>query len=127
VVSLREFYRSVHNGPLVTEQEFLGMSFFERLQSLAKEYGITCDPHDYFLPTDESLADDLFKAGKALLEEKGLWCMDTSRLVEFTGKEVDESLQKLPTEVTFGEGTEEVTVKHRSAGDKRQPVKLIGG
>ena len=127
MVSLGEMYRRVFNGPLVTQKEFFSIdNYLKRLQELAKEYGISRNPNDY-VPTDPGLADSLFKAGMALLEEKGMWCMDTSRVIKFTRDEIKEGLEKLPTEITFGEGTEKRTVKHRNTGDKRQPTKLIGG
>ncbi|UCH02015.1 MAG: monomethylamine:corrinoid methyltransferase [Candidatus Bathyarchaeota archaeon] len=127
MVSLRELYRRVYNGPLVTQKDFFSLDhFLHPLQALAKEYGITRDPNDY-VPTDPGMADNLFQAGMAFLEEKGMWCMDTSRVVHFTRDEINTSLAKLPEQISFGEGTERVTVQHRNTGDKRQPIKLMGG
>lgn len=127
MVSLGEMYRRVFNGPLVTQKEFFGIdNYLKRLQELAKEYGISRDLNDY-VPTDPGMADSLFKAGMVFLEEKGMWCWDTSRVIKFTKDEIKESLAKLPTEISFGEGTERVTVRHRNTGDKRQPTKLLGG
>jgi hypothetical protein len=127
MVSLRELYRRVFHGPLVTQKDFFSLDhYLHPLQALAKEYGITRDPNDY-VPTDPGMADSLFEAGMAFLEEKGMWCMDTSRVVHFSRDEIKKSLANLPTKISFGEGTERVTVKHRSTGDKRQPTKLIGG
>jgi methylamine--corrinoid protein Co-methyltransferase len=73
------------------------------------------------------MADNLFQAGMVFLEEKGLWCMDTSRVVHFTHDEIKTSLTKLPTKICFGDGSERVTVQHRSTRDKKQPTKMLGG
>jgi hypothetical protein len=95
MVSLREVYRRVFSGPLVTQKDFFSLDhFLHPLQALAKEYGITWDPNDY-VPTDPGMADNLFQAGMAFLEEKGMWCMDTSRVVKFTKDEIKESWNKL--------------------------------
>ncbi|UCH02920.1 MAG: monomethylamine:corrinoid methyltransferase [Candidatus Bathyarchaeota archaeon] len=127
MVSLREMYRRVYNGPLVTQKDFFSLDhFLHPLKALAKEYGSTRDPNDY-VPTDPGMADNLFQAGMTFLEEKGLWCMDTSRVVHFTRDEIKTSLAKLPERISFGDGTERITVQHRNTGDKRQPTKTLGG
>ncbi|UCH02247.1 MAG: monomethylamine:corrinoid methyltransferase, partial [Candidatus Bathyarchaeota archaeon] len=127
MVSLRDMYQRVFTGPLVTQKDFFSLGkFLHPLQELAEEYGITRDPNDY-VPTDPGMADNLFQAGMAFLEEKGMWCMDTSRVVHFTRDEIKTSLAKLPTKISFGDGTERVTVQHRSTRDKKQPTKMLGG
>ena len=71
MVSLREMYRRVYSGPLVTQKDFFSLDhFLHPLQALAKEYGITRDPNDY-VPTDPGMADNLFQAGMAFLESSG--------------------------------------------------------
>jgi methylamine--corrinoid protein Co-methyltransferase len=127
MVSLREWYQRAFEGPVFTERQWNVYSgFLTRLTELADEYGIVRDPMNY-IPTDPNMADSLFNAGMDLLEERGMYCQDTARVIKFTRKEIKENLRKLPQKIHFGDGTERVTVKKRTTGDKREPTRMLGG
>jgi len=123
-VSFSEVVRRAETGPMVTEKDFnLGMS--KKIAELCKEYDIRYNREEV-VPTNDSLADDVWKAGFKLFLDTGVYYMSTKRVVKFSEEEVKESIKHLPSEVSLGEGKDRVIIQHRSVEDKLVPI-IDGG
>ena len=82
-----EMMERVDQGPRVREKEF-DTSIFPRVKELAEKYDIKYDPA-HPIPDDDAMADRLFAAGMEYAVEKGLWVLDTQKVVHFTEAEID--------------------------------------
>jgi len=125
MVSIWELNRRTQTGPIVSEKEFLVKTLLPRAEELAKEYGVVCDP-DELIPTDLGVGKAVFNAALAYLEEKGLRCSDTSRVIKFTRREIKERIRSMPGKMELGTGTERVTLRHREIGDKNPAINMPG-
>ena len=111
-------------GPFCKATDFDSM-ITTKTMSLAKDYGIKYDSGN-LIPTDNSLVDDVFKAGFDLFCDLGALCMDTSRRIVFSESEVKDVLRYLPTEVHVGCGREARVARKRTVEDQHPPM-ILGG
>jgi methylamine--corrinoid protein Co-methyltransferase len=120
-----ELWRRAETGPLCPEREFDLKRFYPAVKRLVKEYDITYDP-ETVIPTDNTLIDDVFKAGIDLLTEVGVLCPDTEKIIQLEEREVKESLATLSGEMTVGEGKDACLLKHRKMED-HEPARVFAG
>ena len=111
-------------GKPMKERDF-DFKLFQRVEELAKEYGVSYDPEDP-VPRDPGLADSVFKAGLQLFCELGAYCVNTNRVMEFEEAEVKEGLRSSPSEVWFGEGTDRRPLRPRKLEDTKPPWCFLG-
>jgi len=78
------------------------------------------------VPTDNSLIDDVYRAGFDLFCDLGAFCLDTNRRIIFSETEVKEVLRYLPAEVHIGCGRESRVVRRRTVEDHNPPT-ILGG
>jgi len=103
-----EMIERVDQGPRVRENEF-DKSIFPRVKELAEKYDIKYDPA-HPIPDDDAMADRLFAAGLEYAVEKGLWVLDTQKVVKFTEAEIWRFLDNYHTPLTFGYVKDQVTM-----------------
>jgi methylamine--corrinoid protein Co-methyltransferase len=125
MVSILEMYRRAQTGPIVSEKDFQVKTLLPKAEELAKEYGVVRDPEE-LIPTDLKLGKAILDAALVFLEERGLWCSDTSRIIKLTRTEIKDTLRAIPSEQEFGAGEDRVTIKHRDIGDKRPATNYLG-
>ena len=113
------------NGPIVTEAEFDREWIRKPIAGLVKKYDITW-PKDTLVPADDALADRVFLAGLELARETGVWCIDTSRRMVFSQRELDEVIEASPSQVVIGEGADTVPM-HARRPDENSRVATVGG
>ena len=113
------------NGPIVTEAEFDREWIRKPIAGLVKKYDITW-PKDTLVPADDALADRVFLAGLELARETGVWCIDTSRRMIFSQRELDEVIEASPSQVVIGEGADTVPM-HARRPDENSRVATVGG
>jgi methylamine--corrinoid protein Co-methyltransferase len=77
--------------------------FVPAVRRLVKKYRIEYDPATP-VPWDDDLADRLWEAGKELIADVGVFCVDSERVIEFTEGELEQALRDAPKAVTLGEG-----------------------
>jgi hypothetical protein len=94
-----EMMERVDQGKRVREEEF-DKSIFPRVKQLAEKYAIKYDPV-HPVPDDDALADRLFAAGMEYAVEKGLWVLDTQKVVKFTEAEIWRFLDNYHTPLTL--------------------------
>jgi len=112
-------------GPLMREADFEAKLLPGRLKQLVVEYGISRDPQ-VLIPSDNDLADSVFKAACQLLFDLGVYCSDTGRTIKISDDDLKEALKSLPEATSIGSGRERRLVRTRTIEDKRPPT-VIGG
>ena len=120
-----EMMERVSQGPRVREEEF-DKSIFPCVKELAKKYDIKYDPANPILD-DDAMADRLFAAGMEYAVEKGLWVLDTQKVVKFTEAEIWRYLDNFHTPLTFGYGKDQVTLYPRKPESDVRPLVIGGG
>jgi len=117
--------RACNTGAIMTSKDF-DMKIFNVASRLVKEHDLKYDPKNP-VPSDDSLADDAWKAGFELFSEVGAYCMNSGRVIKFDESEIKEGLRELRGEATIGEGSERRSVTLRSVEDKKPPTIVMGG
>ena len=122
MIGFWEVAKRSEKGPYIREEEFdrkIGML----AKQIIKKYGIKFDPQNV-IPADNDLADKVYQAGFELFLELGVYCKDTSRLIQFSRDEVEWALKYAPTSVTYGLGRDLRVMTHRSVEDTKPPFCL---
>jgi len=112
-------------GKLIKESDFEAKLLPNKLKELAKEYDIKRDP-EVLIPSDNDLADSVFKAAYDLILDLGVYCTDTGRIIEIKEEDLKEALKSLPEKVIIGSGRETRELTPRNIEDKKPPT-VIGG
>ena len=92
-----------------------------RATQLSKQYEIRYVPESV-IPSDDGMADRIYKAAVDLFLDLGVYCTDTQRVIRFTQDELQWALEKAPQEVRYGREKETVVVYPRKVEDRRDPV-----
>ncbi len=116
--------RATNTGPVMETKDF-DMLIFKTASELVKEYDLHRDP-DVIIPSDNSLADDVFEAGLRLYTETGTYCISSKRQIKFTEDEIKEALKQLPKRYLIGEGAEAMWMEKRDPEDTKVPLNLGG-
>src|SRR4030065_846047 len=113
------------DGKPMSENDYQLRTFSPKVQEKVKKYRIKYDPENP-VPSDNSLADDVFKAGFELMADVGSYCITTGRVISFTEQEIKEALRNAPSHLHFGEGKERKKFVRRKSADKTPPWCLLG-
>lgn len=124
-VTVFDVFDRAKSGRKVDEQEWDNKIIPQTATRLKEKYGIKMDKK-VIVPTDQTLIDNLFKAGLEMLVECGVYCMDTGRVIKYTEEEVLTSVNAAPSRAILGEGRDAVTLACRSYKDPRPPI-IQGG
>jgi len=116
--------RGINTGVPTNVREF-DMKIFTETSRLVKEYDIKHEP-DVYVPDDDSLADDVWKAGLELFLSMGMYCMDSRRVIMFDDHEVKSALSQVDDKVELGAGKERRVATRRGIEGDKPPV-IIGG
>jgi hypothetical protein len=125
LVQILDVMQKALEGKPLSENDYQLRRFSPKVKEKVKEYDIKYDP-DNPVPSDDSLADDVFKAGYELFLDVGAFCMDTGRVISYTESEVKEALRNAPDKLVMGEGRDRKTFVPRKIGDKTPPWCLLG-
>jgi len=117
--------RACNTGPMMAVREF-DMKIFGVASRLVREYGIEYDPGTP-VPSDDGLADDVWRAGLELFCEVGAYCVNSGRVIGFDESEVRAGLGALRGEAVIGDGSERRVVGLRDVDDNRPPSIVMGG
>jgi len=125
MVQILDVVEKALNGKPVSENDYQLRRFAPKVQEKVREYGIKYDPSEP-VPSDNALADNLFKAGVELLVDVGAYCIDTGRVISYSEAEVKEALRNAPDKVFFGEGKDRKAFVPRKPEDRTPPWCLLG-
>ena len=124
MATIFEVLRRAEDGPYIKEHDF-DMKLFKTTSRLVKEHGVTFNP-DVVLAADDQMADGLFEAGLRLALEMGMFCTDTSRIIEFSERELRQALKLAPQEMVLGQGKDARILRARRFDDGH-PMTVCGG
>jgi len=116
--------RAVTGKPCLA-RDFELKIFVPKLREVVKEYNIKYDSTT-IIPSDNSLADDIFKAAFDFFLEVGAYCMDTERIIRFDENEIKKGLKEAPSKALLGEGKDARTLTPRKPEDKTPPWCFLG-
>ena len=85
---LPEIVRRSQSGPYMKDKDF-DMTLARKVMELVRKYDIRFDRH-VLVPSDDDLADRVWRAGLELFLEVGVYNMSTSRVIKFSPEEVEE-------------------------------------
>jgi methylamine---corrinoid protein Co-methyltransferase len=105
MISLLEVAERARKGPRMSEMDW-NMGLFQKMNELAERYQINVpeDSWDCFCNDDDALAQRALEAGIAFLVERGAYCIQTERIIQFTEAEVRQAITESPRQVVLGEG-----------------------
>jgi len=121
---INEVLERAVNGPICLEKDFDLKLLVPELKRVIKEYDISFDPISP-VPSDNDLADNLWKAAIDLYLEVGTLCTDTHRRILFTEAEMKEALGNFPGKFTLGFGRDSKEISSRQIEDPRKPFCLF--
>lgn len=122
---LTEVLDRAESGPIVEEKEFERKLVAPTIKRLVDEYDVAFDDRT-LVPSDDDLADRVFRAGLDFAAEVGLFCQSTSRRMVFSREELEQGLRFCAPEVTMGAGNDAVVCRARQPEDDTR-VTVIGG
>lgn len=125
MIPIIEITKRALDGKPMLEKEYDMRVFSPRVRELVKEYGINYDS-DVLVPSDDGLADSIFKAAVDLICDVGVYCKDTERVIAFEEKEVRNELKTSFDHAVFGEGMEQRTLLPRTPESKQKPWIFAG-
>ena len=112
-------------GKPMSETDYQLKSFAPKVQEKVREYKLKFDPSQP-IPSDNSLADEIYQAGLELLLDVGAFCTNTERVIAYTEDEVKAALRATPKKIYFGEGRDKKALVPRKPEDKTPPWCLLG-
>jgi methylamine--corrinoid protein Co-methyltransferase len=122
MIGFWDAYKRSETGSFIKEQEF-DKQVGTVANQLVQKHGIRFD-REQVIPSDDTLADKVYQAGLELFLELGIYCRDTSRLIQFSLDEVQWALDHAPTTVTYGQGPDTRIMRHRKVEDTIPPFCL---
>ena len=79
---INEVLERAETGPICLEKDFELKVLLPKLRDVIREYKIEFDPEN-IVPSDDSLADDVWRAALELYLEVGTYCTSTHRRILF--------------------------------------------
>ncbi|MFX1560273.1 MAG: monomethylamine:corrinoid methyltransferase, partial [Promethearchaeota archaeon] len=125
MIPIIEITNRALDGKPMLEKDYDIRVFSPKVSELVKGYGISYDP-DVFVPSDDGLADSIFKAAIDLICNVGIYCKDTERVIAFDEKEVRNELKTSFDHAVLGEGMEQRTLLPRTPESDQRPWIFAG-
>jgi len=124
-VNVYDVYDRARTGQKMTEMEWDTKVIPTATAALKAKYGIKMDKK-VIVPEDPKLIDSLFNAGIDLLEECGVYCTDTGRVIKFTRDEIMTGINSAPARLVIGENKDAVIMEPRAYNSNKPPL-IQGG
>lgn len=125
MVQILDVMQKALEGEPMSENDYLLRRFSQKVKEKVKQYEISFDPNEP-VPSDDSLADDIFRAGFELLLDVGVYCSTTERVISYSENEIKEGLRNAPKSIFFGEGRDRKEFVPRKIEDREPPWCLLG-
>ncbi len=116
-----------YKGPVCGLKEWDREIIPGQTKKYLKKYGLegTRDPENP-ISSDDSLADEFFKAGWELAINLGFLNVSTDRIIRVTEDELEEYISSVPTELKLGTGVDQVTWRSRKPEDGKPTGTVLG-
>ncbi len=121
---INQLLEKVETGPICTERDFDLRILIPKLRSLIKEYDIKFD-REVIVPSDNSLADDLWEAAYKLYLDVGTLCLTNHKRILFSENEIKEAMMHSSKEILVGGGKDQRKMHAREIEDRRVPYCLF--
>jgi len=121
---INEVLDKAETGPICLEKDFELKVLLPKLRDVIKEYKIEFDPENV-VPSDDSVADDVWKAALELYLGVGTYCTSTHRRILFDESEIREAMKNFPGKFVLGYGKDSRELFHRKIEDERRPFCLF--
>ena len=125
MVQLLDVMEKALNGKPMSETDYQLRLFSPKVMEKVREHKIKFDP-DNPIPSDNSMADEVFEAGIELLLDVGAYCTTSGRVISYSEAEIKEQLRNAPSKLYFGEGRDRKALVNRKIEDKTPPWCLLG-
>jgi methylamine---corrinoid protein Co-methyltransferase len=117
MLSLLDIAEKMQKGPK-TDENVWNMSLFKKMIELTQRYQLHYSKDYPVFNLDDELADRYFLAAIDFLTEKGVYCISTGRVLQFTREEVLSAIKAMPKQITVGEGKDARVIKQSRLGEK---------
>ena len=97
---LPEIVKRSQNGPYMKESDF-EMALAKCTARLVRDHGLKFDPQ-VPVPSDDDMADRLYRAGVELFVEMGAYNRSAERRILFSRDEVEELIAMAPSSLEYG-------------------------
>jgi len=124
MITLLDIIERALTGKPCIERDY-NIMLARKLMEVVKEHDIKFNK-ETIIPSDNSLADDVFEAGLEFYSEIGSYCTDTGRIIKFDENEIKEGLKEAPKQVRFGEGVDSNLLIPRKPESKTPPWCFLG-
>ena len=125
MVQLLDVMEKALNGKPMSETDYQLRLFSPKVMEKVREHKIKFDPGNP-IPSDNSMADEVFEAGIELLLDVGAYCTTSGRVISYSEAEIKEQLRNAPSKLHFGEGRDRKALVNRKIEDKTPPWCLLG-
>ena len=124
-INVYDVYDRAKTGKKMTETEWDTSVIPQAAAALKAKYDIKIDKK-VMVPEDPKLVDALFKAGVDMLEECGVYCTDTGRVIKYSRDEIMAGIESAPSRITIGESTDAIIMTPRPYNSTKPPF-IQGG
>jgi methylamine--corrinoid protein Co-methyltransferase len=124
-LNVYDVYDRAKSGPKMSEAEWDGKVIPETAAALKAKYGIKMDKK-VIVPEDPKLVDALWNAGLDMLEQCGIYCTDSGRIIKFSREEILAGIAAAPNYLLLGENQDATIMTPRAYNSKKPPV-IQGG
>jgi len=125
MTTFQDVTRRALSGPLMSSRDFDLQLFVPTMRDAIRRNGIKYDSQTP-VPTDDGLADRVFKAGLEFYEAVGTYCVDTERVIRFSAAEIKEALSRALPYAYFGHGASRGKMVARSPESTIHPWCSLG-
>jgi methylamine--corrinoid protein Co-methyltransferase len=125
MVDFLEVIRRTESGPYISERDFDIEVVYKTARELVKQHGLRYN-RAQLITLDPEIADRAFEAGLELAVRAGVYCVNTSRVVNFTREELLTALRAAPRELTLGWGRDQRTIRASEWGRLGHPFIWAG-
>jgi methylamine--corrinoid protein Co-methyltransferase len=120
-----EICQRAQNGPKIDKETFDLDKVFANARGLCQKYEIVYDPQTP-VPSDDDLADRVYKAAVDFVIQTGVYCPDTSRIIRFTRNETLEAVANARGRCIMGESKDRYVWTPRLPDSDTQPWYHVG-
>jgi len=125
MLNFLEVYERALSGPVLSERDFDVKVFIPRLRQVVKDYGIHY-VKDSPVSYDDAAADNLYEAAVDFFNQVGVYCRDTSRIIQFARSEILGAVREARGHCFAGEGKEAGVFTMRGPVDRKIPWLHVG-
>ena len=125
MVNLLDVADRLLSGPKVPSDQW-DMGLFREISRLVKKYEIKYPGDGSHFNFDEKMPKRLLEAGIEFLVNRGVYCVTTNRVIQFSEQEVRDACWTAPRELVVGEGRDARLLKQRQE-DGKDPLNLMPG